>query len=387
MKEKIIYLLIVASSIAVLLFANLFIENIYIEESDYISATVTEIIEIFEYETIDGVINQFIFFYARTSNGEIVEGEQRFTGFLEQTLPEVAVGDRVLLLYDRDGFYEFAGYVRTMPIYILTSIFIISILIFGRKKGFNALLSLALTIACIFFVLIPAIMGGANIRIAALLVCAYSIISNILIVEGFTKKGITAIISCSLSIILTGAILMIIETPLRLSGLASLEASLLQGVVDLNAVTFAAILIGSLGAIMDIAVSISSSLWEVSEASEKTFVSIKNSENKLENQRASVINGFKQSVKSGINIGKDILGTMLNTLVLAYIGSYLVIVLSLVHNSSIINYEFFNREQIIVEFLRILIGSIGIFITIPISTFVCAFIYNRNVILKHPRWD
>ena len=356
MKDRIIYLSTVLASIAILFIANFFIEPTEIAESEYIRATVIEIIDIFEQE-VPGGTNRYIYFYARTGQGRIVEGEQIFTTLIPESLPEVSVGDRVLLLYDTDGFYEFRGYMRTIPIYILTAIFIIAILIFGRKKGFNALLSLTLTVTCIFFIFVPGVLNGANIRIAALLVCAYVTVSTLLIVEGFTKKGITAIISCSLSIILTGIILITMESFLYLSGLVGSEASQIQEIVDLNSVTFAAILIGTLGAIMDIAVSISSSLWEVSETSEKPT--------------------FKQSVTSGINIGKDILGTMLNTLVLAYIGSYLVIVLSLVHNS-VISYEFFNREVIIIEFLRILIGSIGIFIAIPIGTFVCAFAYNKK---------
>lgn len=361
MKDRISYLAIVLLSILVLFIASIFIEPIPIGEPEFITARVLSIEDVIEIEMPDESILTFIYFYAQTSEGHTVEGEMMLSTFFGDDLRAVSVGDRIILALPTDGydFYEFSGFVRTMPIYVLTSIFILSILIFGRKKGFNAVISLGLTAACIFFLFVPAILGGANIRVAALLVCVYVVISTLLIVEGFTKKGVTSIISCFVAIFFSGIILVFMENILNLTSLIGVEASHLYGLIDLNAVTFAAILIGSLGAIMDIAVSISSSLWELSESSDNF--------------------NFSSSMSSGTNIGKDILGTMLNTLVLAYIGSYLLIVLSLVHNE-VISYEFFNRDVMLVEFLRILIGSIGIFITIPISTVICSYIYRKEKI-------
>lgn len=358
-KDRISYLSIISTSILVLIIANLFIQPVSLGESQFTTATVISVEEIMEETLSDGSILTIAFFYAETREGVIVEADMVTSTLFEYSTSLVEEGDRILLALpfdDYDHFYEFAGYVRTMPIYILTGIFILAILIFGRTKGFNALISLGLTAICIFFLFVPAILGGADIRVSALLVCAYVIMSTILIVQGITKKAITAIISCFLAILFAGLVLIIMENILNLTGLIGVEATHLHGIVDLNAVIFAAILIGSLGAVMDVAVSISSALWEIS----------------VNNENLS----FKGSMSSGINIGKDILGTMLNTLVLAYIGSYLLIVLSLVHNE-IISYEFFNRDVMLVEFLRILIGSIGIFMAIPISTFVCSYVYNK----------
>lgn len=107
---------------------------------------------------------------------------------------------------------------------------------------------------------------------------------------------------------------------------------------------------------MDVAVSISSSLKEVYEKSKE--------ENK----------NFKTLMKSGITIGRDMMGTMSNTLVMAYIGNSLsTTLLIIVYSGSII--ELFNREMIIVEILQILIGSFGLLLTIPFSSFICSKIY------------
>ena len=128
--------------------------------------------------------------------------------------------------------------------------------------------------------------------------------------------------------------------------------------IDLKAIIFAAIIIGAMGAIMDTAMSISSSLWEVSIHSGKPT--------------------FDALFKSGMNIGRDVMGTMTNTLILAYIGSSLSIVLLFVaYNSSLL--YLFNIEMIIVEVLQALIGSLGILLTMPITSFICAALYTKSL--------
>jgi uncharacterized membrane protein len=107
---------------------------------------------------------------------------------------------------------------------------------------------------------------------------------------------------------------------------------------------------------MDVAMSISSSLWEVREAGGEY--------------------DFRSIFKSGVNIGKDILGTMLNTLILAYIGSSLSFILLItVHTHSLT--ALFNLEMIIVEFLRALVGSFGMLLTIPLTAAICGWLYDE----------
>ena len=123
------------------------------------------------------------------------------------------------------------------------------------------------------------------------------------------------------------------------------------------AIIFAAIIIGAMGAVMDVAMSLSSSLHEL----------------KLKVMSISP----KELFKSGMVIGRDMMGTMANTLVLAYIGSSLTVtVLIVIYNSSMT--ELLNKERIVVEILQALVGSIGILFTIPFTCFVCAMLY-RNL--------
>jgi uncharacterized membrane protein len=127
--------------------------------------------------------------------------------------------------------------------------------------------------------------------------------------------------------------------------------------IDLKAIIFAAIIIGALGAIMDVAMSTASSLWEVRDKADSV--------------------SFEALFKSGMNIGRDVMGTMTNTLILAYIGSSLSVVLLLsVYSTSLL--YLLNREMIVIEILQALIGSFGLLLTLPLTSFICAVIYVKD---------
>jgi uncharacterized membrane protein len=134
------------------------------------------------------------------------------------------------------------------------------------------------------------------------------------------------------------------DRTLALTGVLSEESVYLtylpmETPIDLKAIIFAAIVIGAIGAIMDVAMSISSALWEIAGTSESA--------------------SFETLFRSGINIGRDVMGTMANTLILAYIGSSLSVVLLIsVYSSSLL--YLLNREMIVVEILQALVGSFGI---------------------------
>jgi uncharacterized membrane protein len=164
-------------------------------------------------------------------------------------------------------------------------------------------------------------------------------------------------------VFVSGILTTSMDKLLKLTGLVNEESMYLTRInpkhpIDLKAIIFAAILIGAIGAIMDVSMSIAASLAELQEKLEYT--------------------PFSLLVKSGISIGKDIMGTMANTLILAYIGSSLSVVLLLVsYNSSLL--ELLNKEMIVVEILQALIGSIGILFTMPLTSVVCAYLYTDRI--------
>ena len=306
-----------------------------------------------------------IIFEARVTRGirrgEIITAEQSFNPFLPDRSKEIARGDNILLVNNNFGWF-FGGYVRTNGLIGLGVLFIFCLLFFGRKKGFNTILSLAFTCASIFAVFVPAILSGKNIYLMAILVCIYTIAMTLLIVIGYNKKSLAAVAGCTGGVIVAAIIALIMDRVLNLTGLVdehSRHLIHLPGDVqlNLNALIFAGIIIGAMGAIMDVAISISSSLWEIKE-------------------NAKIIK-LKELFRSGMNIGRDIMGSMANTLILAYIGSSLTVVLLLaVYSGSFLN--LFNSEMIAVEILQALAGSLGILFAMPLTAFFCSVLFLKD---------
>ena len=160
--------------------------------------------------------------------------------------------------------------------------------------------------------------------------------------------------------LLAGLLMVLMDNLLGLTGAVNHEATALlnlpiENPLDLRAIIFAGVIFGAVGAIMDVAMSIASALWEVREA--------------------GGVSDFRSLMKSGITIGQDTLGTMLNTLILAYIGSSLSIILLITANTTSFM-ELFNMEMIIVELLRALIGSFGMLLSIPLTAAICGWLFS-----------
>ena len=272
---------------------------------------------------------------------------------------EVRVGDRVLLWVAEEGWF-FAGHVKINAVLILGIVFALLLILFGRMKGVNAILSLGFKCAAIFAVFIPAILSGRNIYISAIIVCVYSIVVTLFILYGVNRKSLAAIAGCFGGVIAAGLLTLLMSSITRLTGVLDTESLFLLDLptghpIDLKAIIFAGIIIGAVGAIMDVAVSISSALFELMAQAPEL--------------------AFKELFKSGINIGKDIMASMTNTLVLAYIGSSLSVLLIIIVYSASLT-ELLNREMIIVELLQAIIGSMGILFALPLTALVCAGLFS-----------
>lgn len=312
-----------------------------------------------------------ITFKAEVLTGELkgteIEALQSIDPFTGASLKEVEAGDKVILYkLDNEGAdydWVLGEYLRTDALMLLGIAFLVFLVIFGRFKGFNTIVSLAFTCAAIFAVFIPAVLQGFNIYFWSIITCTYIIAMSFLIIYGANRKSLSAGIGCFVGILVSGILILLMDKILKLTGLVSEESLYVIRVnpthpIDLRAIIFASILIGAIGAIMDVSMSIAAALAEFKEKLEYTPMSL--------------------LVKSGMAIGRDIMGTMANTLILAYIGSSLSVVLLLVsYNSSLI--ELLNKEMIVVEILQSLVGSIGILVTIPVTSLVCASFFSESI--------
>nr|MBP3681259.1 YibE/F family protein [Clostridia bacterium] len=376
MKEKIVFIVALIVSILYIFIGNRIVmkDNSFlanITKSDYPRAKITRILERKETPIeIEGMENQYntdITFEAQITSGErknqLVIATQNISTYITGTVKEVAAGDKVLLYndttYENQSKWYFVEYSRISALVVLTIIFLGLIVLFGKQKGAKTLVSLIFTVLSIFIVYIPAILGGHNIYFWTIVTCVFITISTVMLVYGYSKKTITTALGCIGGVLVAGLLTLIMNSVLRLTGFTDENAIYLQQLnasIDLKAIIFGGILIGAVGAIMDVSIDIASSLYEVASKLEKP--------------------DFKTIIKSGFNIGKDIMGTMTNTLILAYIGSSLSTVLLLTASNHSLVY-LLNLEMITVEVLQALAGSIGILTAIPLTSFVAASLYKH----------
>ncbi len=279
-------------------------------------------------------------------------------------------GDKVILYNygakEGEADWVFGGFYRLDGMLRLGLLFCAALLFFGHLKGLNTLISLAFTCMSVFMVFVPSVLAGYNVYAMTCLTCVYVIIMTLLITSGATEKALTTILGCTFGVAVAAILELFLEHVLRLTGIID-EHSIYLGyldsgvVIDLKSLIFGMIVIGAMGAVMDVAMDISSALHEL-------------------HYRAPDLT-FRELYQSGITIGRDVMGTMANTLVLAYIGSSLCTILLLITYSSSLR-ELLNRENIIVELMQAVIGSSAILLTMPLTSAICSFLYTNKSFLK-----
>ena len=375
-KNTIIYILTVLLSILFIVIGYSINKPQFSEESFNKSykAKVVAVNETIEEETdygYESFSTTTIKFRAEIKNDELkgrtVEAVQYIDDIVAVNPKVIEDGDKIIIssLISRSGEGEewtFLEYDRSAALWGLLLGFFALIVLFGGKKGINTIISLTFTCLAVFMVFVPSILKGNNIYMSSIIVSIYIIFMCLLIINGANKKTLCAIVGNLGGLIIAGILALIVSNIMHLTGLIDDESMFLlllntETPIDLKAILWSGIVIGSLGAVMDVSMSIASAMNELAE-------------NMCERN-------FKSMLKSGFNIGKDAIGTMTNTLILAYIGSSLSIVLLLM-----VNYKdvllLFNLEMIVFEIIQAIIGSMGILFAIPITSLFAAYVYNRK---------
>lgn len=378
-KQMITYVAVLLVSILYIIVGhNLAIANYHAFSGDDQSIVIkAEVVELTDRYTVMYPLNEFeyaedetIVFRAKVTSGDMkgqtIEAAQTLDYFTAVHLPVVEPGDRILLYSIPGGMAEhewlMSDYQRFDQILILGAVFVLLVLLIGHWQGANTLISLALTCLAVFYVFIPAVLAGESIYLWSIATCIYVTFMTLFIVNGVNAKSIGAILGCLAGIVVAAVLTLFFEESMTLTGLLDENSVLLYGLnpdapFNLKAIIFAAIIIGSMGAIMDVSISIAAALEELKEKLPQIT--------------------FGELFQSGMNISRDIMGTMANTLILAYIGSALAGVLLMVaYNSAMI--DLFNREMIVVECLQALAGSIGILMALPFTALICALLYQSK---------
>ncbi|MGP1612348.1 MAG: YibE/F family protein [Catonella sp.] len=252
--------------------------------------------------------------------------------------------------------------VRDTQVYLIVGLFVALLLIIGGLNGLKTLISLVIAVTMIFFGYIPLIIRGVNPILASLGISIPVVIITLIIISGKNIKTIVAIIGTSLGVIISGILAFVFGNFAHLTGLADDSSISLAYIphfrnLDYKGILFGTILIGAIGAIMDVAISIASALYEI---------------NYLDKNISK-----KNMIISGMNIGKDMMGSMSNTLILAYVGTTLhLIILFIVYKIRFV--EIINLDSIATEIIRAMAGSIGLIITIPVTVVIGTAVYKKK---------
>jgi len=296
--------------------------------------------------------------------GEVVESYQQMNSYNDTDERMIRPGDRVILYNYAIGTdldeWVFGSYARFDNVLVLGIIYLVLLIFLGRGKGINTIIALAYTCLAVFCVFLPAVINGKNIYALTAVVCIFIIVMTLLITNGASEKSLCTMLGCGAGVLSAAILSFIFDRWMHLSGIIdehSIYIKLLDSEkgINLRALIFAMITIGAMGAVMDVAMDIASSLYEIKYHAPQI--------------------SRKELFKSGLNIGRDVMGTMANTLVLAYIGSSLCnIILRVSYAGSIM--ELVNTESIAVELLQAITGSLGILLTIPLTALLSCAVYN-----------
>lgn len=272
-------------------------------------------------------------------------------------------GDRVILHTEMedDGEtinYDIADIHRIDFVYVLIAIFVGLLLLVGRKKGFNSLLSIVITVVLILFVMAPMVRSGFNPIVSALVISLLSTLITMYTVGGFNHKSTSATIGVIGSLIFASFLSIMTIKFSRLTGFCCEETMYLNSAdpnLNFKGILTASVILATLGAVMDTGMSIASSINEFYIINPKLTT--------------------KELFLSGMNVGKDIIGTMANTLILVYLGSSLPLVLL---SQNIDLQKFFNLNQVVTEISSAMIGSIALVACVPITAIVSAHLVGLN---------
>ena len=273
-------------------------------------------------------------------------------------------GDRVLVERTRtmegEDVFHVTDYVRTSPLLWLTALFIAATLLLSGWQGLRSLLGMGVSLVVILFFIVPQILDGRNPLIVAILGSVVMMGISLYLVYGWNSKTHVAVAGLLLSLIVTGLLAVWSVNWTRLSGFGAEEAGFLQvaGVqLDTRGLLLAGIIIGTLGALDDIAIGQSSTIFELRKANpELTWLEL---------------------FRHGMTVGRDHIAAMVNTLLLAYVGAALPLVLMFSVFAEPVGVTI-NREIISEEIVRTLVGSLGLLAGVPLTSVIAAQAARRD---------
>ncbi len=251
---------------------------------------------------------------------------------------------------------------RTIPIVVFLTFFVLVVCSIGGMKGVKAILGLAITVIGIFGIFLPLIYRGISPVLTAIVVCLVATVISLVLLGGICKKTVSAIVGTTIGVTISGLAALTFGKIAGISGYNVSDIETLSFVaqncsIKIGELLFAGIIISSLGAVMDVGMSISSTIQEIHETDPS-------------------LSG-KQLFLSGIHVGRDMMGTMTNTLILAYAGGS-VTTLFINYAYKLSANQLLNSYNIGIEIMQGISGSLGIVLTVPVTAFIASFLLKNK---------
>ena len=274
-------------------------------------------------------------------------------------------GSRVIVCVDApenvEPYYSIYNYDRSNAIYLTGAVFFLLLVAIGGRKGIRSGISIIFTMYMIVKVLIPLLYNGKSAVLVSLLVSMVCGAVSILLISGIHKKAMIDVFTTLTGLALAGGLYWMLEVAYHVSGYQTEEA---QGLIliaqntglQIKGILFAGVLISSLGALMDVVISLSASIEELNKVNGKLT--------------------RKQLFLSGLTIGKDMIGTMSNTLILAFTGGALTTLLVLT-SYGVGYHQLLSSDYLAIELAKGLAGTGAVILMVPVTSFICS-IYQKQ---------
>ena len=254
-------------------------------------------------------------------------------------------------------------YNRLPVLAVIVALFLIATVAVGGKVGAKSLVALAITLVCLFWILIPLLMKGAPTLLTVFLVCAYITVVTMVILGGVQRKTVCAALGTIAGTALSLLFGLAAQSLARVDGLRLADVEPLLQLrqtgtpLGLRGLLVGGIVISALGAVMDVAMSIASALTEV--------------------HAVAPDRGAKDLFRSGMNIGRDMVGTMTNTLILAFLGSGFALIIYL-YSLGLSPHQLISSAYLTIEVVSSISSSIGVILSVPLTAVISSVILTKG---------
>jgi uncharacterized membrane protein len=295
-------------------------------------------------------------------------GKDRGRTFTEIVQPgqsrRLHLGEKVVAAYEpsapEDLRYSVSDANRRLPMGLLAGVFALAVVLVGRLRGAMALLALVISFLVLDLFVLPAILQGANPLLVAVVGSSAIMLIALYTCHGLSARTSVAVLGTLVSLLLIGVLGSQFIGWAALTGNTGDSTGLIHGLypsIDMSGLLLAGVIIGSLGVLDDVTVTQTSAVWELHEADPSM--------------------GWRGLYRAGIRIGRDHIASVVNTLVLAYAGAALPLLLLFSTAQSGVG-AVANSELVAEEIVRTLVGSIGLVASVPVTTALAALVVSAD---------